>query len=226
MSDSVPENLKARVKESYDAIADTYASQFTKADDPIRLGYLRRLFQHLESNANNEAGILELGCGAGIPATKFMLQNEKPLIHVIGNDLSTSQLDLARKNLAGYEDRLTLLDGDMLSLSFPDSTFDAVSGFYSIIHLPREEQTQLMRKIVKWLKPGGLFLGNFSATEMSGFAADHWLDQEKGWMYWSGWGEEASLKMVEEVGLEVLTKDLHQDEGDAKFLWVLAKKAI
>ena len=213
------------MKESYDAIADTYGAQFTKADDPIRLGYLRQLFEHLRASEKDVANVLELGCGAGIPATKFTLQNDKPLINVTGNDLSTTQLNLARSNLTGYEKRLTLLDGDMLSLSFPDATFDAVTGFYSIIHLPRGEQTQLMSKIVGWLKPDGYFLANFGANEMSGLEADRWLDQEKGWMYWSGWGEEASLKMVEEAGLKVLTKDLHQDEGDAKFVWVLARKA-
>jgi ubiquinone/menaquinone biosynthesis C-methylase UbiE len=60
-----------------------------------------------------------------------LLQIDKPLIHVTGNDLSTAQLDLARRNLAGYEDRLTLVEGDMLGLAFPSETFDAVTGFYS-----------------------------------------------------------------------------------------------
>jgi ubiquinone/menaquinone biosynthesis C-methylase UbiE len=60
-----------------------------------------------------------------------LLEVEKPLIHVTGNDLSTAQLDLARKNLAGYEDRLTLVEGDMLGLGFEGETFDAVTGFYS-----------------------------------------------------------------------------------------------
>ena len=53
------------------------------------------------------------------------------MMSVTGNDLSTAQLDLARKNLAGYEDRLTLVEGDMLGLAFPAGTFDAVTGFYS-----------------------------------------------------------------------------------------------
>jgi hypothetical protein len=50
------------------------------------------------------------------------------------------------------------------------------------------------------------------------------MGHEKGWVYWSGWGEEASLKMIEAARFEVLSKDLHQDVGDAKFLWVLARK--
>jgi ubiquinone/menaquinone biosynthesis C-methylase UbiE len=211
------------VKESYDAIAETYAAQFTKLDDPVRLGYIQRLIEKLHANGKSDVDVLELGCGAGIPATKFMLQNKEPCFRVTGNDISTTQIDHARSNLAGFENRLTLVDGDMLALDFPEKTFDAVTGFYSIVHLPREEQTQLMRKIAVWLKPGGFFLGNFSVAELPNAEVDNWLDHEKGYMFWSGWGAKGSLKMVEDVGMELLMNETHQAEGDANFLWVLAK---
>jgi ubiquinone/menaquinone biosynthesis C-methylase UbiE len=219
-----PENLKARMKESYDAIAETYATQFTKPNDPIRLEYLDRLYQYLQDGDKSTAAVLELGCGAGIPATKSMLQNEKPLFHVTGNDISTSQLELARSNLAAYKDRFKLLEGDMLALSFPDAAFDAVTGFYSIVHLPREEQTQILQKVGKWVKPGGFFLANFSAIDLATLEEDRWLDHEKGWMFWSGWGEEGSVKMVEDAGFEVLAREVRQAVDDAKFVWILAKK--
>ncbi|KAH7083125.1 methyltransferase [Paraphoma chrysanthemicola] len=222
MATSLPNDLKARIKESYDATAEDYAARFTKADDPVRLGYLRRLVELIQDKET--ANLLELGCGAGIPATKFVLQHDKPTFHVIGNDISTAQLNLARANLDDYKDRIHLEEGDMLALSFPDSTFDAVTGFYSIIHLPREEQTQIMKKIFKWLKPGGLFLANFGAEEMPTLEQDRWLDHDKGWMFWSGWGGEASLKMVEDVGFEILLQERRQDEGDAEFMWVMAAK--
>jgi ubiquinone/menaquinone biosynthesis C-methylase UbiE len=205
-------------------MAETYATHFTTDDDPARLGYIQHLIEHMKNSGKSAVDVLELGCGAGIPATKFMLRNKEPAFRVTGNDLSSTQLNQARSNLAGFEDRLKLVEGDMLSLSFPDSTFDAVTGFYSIIHLPRQEQTELMHKIFAWLKPGGLFLSNFSAEELPASETDNWLGHEKGWMFWSGWGEKASLKMVEDVGLKVLIKELHQAVGDAKFVWVLAKK--
>jgi ubiquinone/menaquinone biosynthesis C-methylase UbiE len=153
-----------------------------------------------------------------------MLDNDTPTFTVIGNDISTAQLNLARSNLAGYEDRVTFVETDMLSLDFPDAAFDIVTGFYSIIHLPREEQIQLMCKIVKWLKPGGYFLANFGAEEMVTHEMDNWLGHEKGWMFWSGWGKEGSLKMVEDVGMEVVLNEVHEEVGDATFLWVLAQK--
>ncbi|KZM22949.1 methyltransferase [Ascochyta rabiei] len=224
MAENVPEDMKSRLKSSYDAMADTYADNFTQPDDPVRLQYLGLLLSHLKTKENYTASVLELGCGAGIPATKRLLETEELLIHVTGNDLSTAQLDLARTHLAGYQDRLTLVEGDMMALSFSDHTFDAVTGFYSIIHLPREEQTQLVRKIARWLKPGGFLLANFAVEESEGNTAERWLGHEEGWMYWSAWGEEGSVKMFEAAGLEILMRETKQVEGDANFVWVLAKR--
>jgi ubiquinone/menaquinone biosynthesis C-methylase UbiE len=212
------------MKASYDAIAVEYNSEFYKVDDPLRKDYLGRLVAQLQSANNDTAKVLELGCGAGVPATKYLLDVEKPLFNITGNDISTSQLDLARSNLAPYTDRLTLVEGDMLALSFPAATFDAVTGFYSIIHLPREEQTQLMSKIAEWLKPGGYFLANFSIRDLPTLEQEKWLGHEKGWMFWSGWGEKKSVEMVENVGLRVLVQEVRQAVDDTTFVWVLAKK--
>ncbi|KAF1832070.1 methyltransferase [Decorospora gaudefroyi] len=224
MSEPIPPNLKARMKASYDAIAEDYNTEFYKIADTLRIDYLGRLVALLQSNGNDTAAVLELGCGAGVPATKYLLEQEKPVFTLTGNDISTTQLNLARSNLAQYHDRLTLLEGDMLALSFPAANFDAVTGFYSIIHLPREEQIQLMSKIVEWIKPGGYFLANFLIEDMSTLEEDKWLGHEKGWMFWSGWGEKMSVEMVENVGFTVLLKEVRQAVDDATFVWVLARK--
>ncbi|KAL1801742.1 hypothetical protein ACET3X_002084 [Alternaria dauci] len=227
---TLPADLKARMKASYDAIATTYNTKFYKVDDTLRTDYLGRLVTLLLSRKSSDAkpsfNVLELGCGAGVPATKFLLDNKDVNFTITGNDISTSQLDLARQNLAGYvnQGRLSLHEGDMLALSFPEETFDAITAFYSIIHLPRDEQTELMRMIGKWLKPGGYFLANFSVRDMLGLEAERWLEHEQGWMFWSGWGEEGSVKMVEGVGLKVLVKEVRQAVGDEAFVWVLAQK--
>lgn len=58
------EDMKARLKSSYDAIADTYNAEFTTPDDPVRLHYLNTLLEHLPKDAQQTASVLELGCGA------------------------------------------------------------------------------------------------------------------------------------------------------------------
>lgn len=249
MSDPPPSDLKARMAASYDAIAQTYYKQFVAEDGTkdFRLGNLARVLSLLQEAAaeNNElvsppAQVLELGCGAGVPVTKVLLEHKNPELNVTANDLSPAQIDLARKYLAPYlsgdakesstttaagsTERLTLIPGDMTALTFPPSTFSAVLGFYSIIHLPRDEQTALMQKIATWLKPGGLFLANFATAEAASVVDEKWLGEEEGWVYWSSWGEEGSVKMVEECGLEVLGREITDDVADARFVWIVARK--
>lgn len=62
----VPDNLKARLKNLYDAIAEKYTAWPTKTSD-IRVSYLERLLSLLSAEHKD---ILEIGCGAGIPTTE------------------------------------------------------------------------------------------------------------------------------------------------------------
>ncbi len=223
----LPKNLKERLKASYDAIAPTY-NEWTIPHSQKRMKYLDKALEYLKlADKTENPAFLELGCGCGLPVTKKLLTTH-PGAKVIANDLSDSQLSLVRGNLiAGPWDeaasRLELVPGDMNSLTFPSESFDLILAFYSIIHLPRLEQTALLERITQWLKPGGYFVGNFSGEEMESVVMEKWLD-EKGWMFWSGWGKEKTLEEMKKAGLEVLDADVEEDEVDATFLWTIAKR--
>ena len=226
-----PADLKARVKASYDAIAPRYNEWTTQHSTP-RLHYLDQLLGRLPttttSSPSTPVSVLELGCGCGLPVTQKLLSH--PNFSVTANDLSSAQLALARTSLlpdppGPAHDRLTLLEGDMLALDFPPATFDAVVAMYSIIHLPRAEQVEMLHKIVGWLKPGGWVLANFAGEEIAGREMQNWLEEDKGWMFWSGWGSEGTAEKVREVGLEVVVQETVEDMVDVKFLWVLARKS-
>jgi SAM-dependent methyltransferase len=225
---AIPADLKDRLKNCYDAIAHTYNAKLGNVLDHIRLDYVNRLLDLLKDTGRAEVSILELGCGAGVPSTKTFLDNAKPSIHVTANDLSSVQLDLARQHLSNHVEsgKVTLIPGDMLALDFPPRSFDAVTGFYSIIHLPRDEQVLLMQKIVTWLKPGGYFLANFAGEEQESHVIEKWFGEEKGWTFWSGWGAEGSVKMVGKVGLEVLVQETRESTVDATFWWVIGRKGV
>ncbi|KAI3331441.1 methyltransferase domain-containing protein [Xylariaceae sp. AK1471] len=234
----VPENLKERLKASYDAIAPKY-NEWTIPHSAHRMEYLDRALGYLDLPDKDKDNIafLELGCGCGLPVTKKLLSY--PRARVVANDLSATQIALARDNLLegkweGPDDgngedegkvkpRLELIQGDMTGLSFPSGSFDLVVGFYSLIHLPRSEQVRLLERIAQWLKPGGYFVANFSKAEMESSVVDRWLD-DKGWMFWSGWGEEKTLGKIREVGFDVVVADVVDDAVDASFLWVIAKR--
>ena len=219
MASTVPPDLKTRLKGSYDAIAEKY-NAWTAQHVQSRVEALEKLLPHLSSDA--PVSVLELGCGSGVPVTQML--SSKPNFSVTANDLSSTQIAIAKDKISQENrKRITFIEGDMLSVDAPESSFDAVLAFYSIIHLPRDEQVQLFDKIVKGLKPGGYLLANFSEEAMPAFEMQHWLD-EKGWMFWSGWGAEDTVAKLKAAGLEILEQDVQKDVVDASFLWVLARK--
>lgn len=224
---SLPPNLKARIKESYDAIAPAY-NTWTESHHGVRLRYLSRALSEFVprdgAGGEHEAtAALELGCGGGVPVTATLLSTAN--MHVTANDLSSTQLALAKQRLGDDPARVRWAEGDMMDLSFPPASFDLVVAFYSVIHLPRDEQRVLMARIAGWLRPGGVVLVNFGADEMEGFVIDKWLD-EKGWMYWSGFGKAKTLEMVKGAGLEVLVSELdgREERENSEFLWVIARR--
>ena len=223
---SVPEDLKARLKTSYDAIAEPY-NKWTEEHHEVRMKYLDKFIAQLpRAEGQEKTRILELGCGAGDPATKILAGI--PGAEVTGNDLSTRQIELARENAKTWnlgDSTVNFVEGDMADLSvldFPAGSLDGVVALYSVIHLPREEQSSMLARIAGWLRPGGVLLANFSSGEMEGVVMEKWLD-EKGWMFWSGWGV-GTVEKVEGEGMEVLDKGLEGEGVDVKFLWVVAKK--
>jgi SAM-dependent methyltransferase len=218
-----PHPSKKIIEESYDKIAPTYLKWTSSFSSP-RLTYLRKLLPLLPPSTS--CSILELGCGAGVPCTQILAQHSLSLVAV---DISSAQLELARENVKvgeGGKETVEFMKSDMHALSFPDEKFDAVVGFYSIIHLPRDEQVLLMAKIGKWLKPGGYFLANFAATGSEGSWQENWLVEGSG-MFWSSWDEGQSLEMVREAGLEVLEGNVVSEEEvggrEVGFLWVLGR---
>lgn len=53
---------------------------------------------------------------------------------------------------------------------------------------------------------------------------ENWMGEEGGYMFWSGWGEEGSVKMVEEAGFEVLQRERRKASRDAEFVWVVGRR--
>lgn len=222
----VPEGLKSRLKESYDAIAEHYTAWATRTAD-IRIDHLNQLLALLPSTHKD---ILELGSGAGIPTIEKMLGHDARF-RIVANDLSPTQIALGKARLQSIYrnvdedemDRVRWVEGDMMELVFPDASFDVVLGFYTVQHLPREEQTALLGRVVEWLRPGGFVLMNFPVEETPGEVMEGWMG-DKGWVYLSGWGAKKYRALMMEFGMEVLLDEVKMDNVRAEFLWIVARK--
>jgi ubiquinone/menaquinone biosynthesis C-methylase UbiE len=202
-----PKDIVAR---GYDAIAERYLEWSALRPSPARLGYLSLASERIPAGAS----VLELGCGAGVPMTAALADSRD----VIGVDISATQVALARRNVPAA----TFIQSDMMALSFPDGRFDAVTAFYSLTHVPRDEQPELIRRIRRWLRPGGLLILTMGVEDEPGEIERGWLGVD---MYFSHFTAKKNRRMVEDAGFVVDRADVvsePEDRHDARFLWVVA----
>ena len=195
----------------YDVIAETYRD-WAEADSWPRLEWLALL----EAEVAPGSSVLELGCGAGLPVTRRLAERHR----VTAVDLSARQIELARENATGA----TFLHGDALAIELPDSSFDAVVSLYMTGHVPRDEQLEPVRRIARWLRPGGLLLMTLTQGASDGVVEADWLGAP---MFFAGEDPETSLARVRENGFEVLRAELvpQVEFGrEVRFLWLLARR--
>lgn len=151
-------DAKAIVASDYDDIAETY-HRWTSASS-LRLSWLDSIIPLLPPGAR----VLDLGCGAGVPVARRLTDHG---FAVVGIDGSPRQIALARDNAP----RATFMVADMTTVAFEPMSFDAVTAFYSITHVPRDEHAALLKRIRTWLKPSGLLAGD------DGHQRQHRLDR-------------------------------------------------
>ncbi|ADJ49640.1 methyltransferase type 11 [Amycolatopsis mediterranei S699] len=199
------------VESGYDSVAERYLEWSARIADDPRSRFLGELTGRLDDGAR----VLDLGCGAGVPSTAALAGRHD----VLGVDLSAAQLALARRNVPGAR----FERGDMTALSFPDGSFAAVTAFYSVLHVPREEHGGLFARIAAWLRPGGWFLAALGCSEANGVEAG-WLGAP---MFFSSHSPAENRRLLEAAGFtlevdEIVT--MREPEGPATFHWVLGRR--
>ncbi len=198
------------VQAGYDELSAGFGEWGERIEGDPWEGFLEELAGRLPDGA----GVLDLGCGNGAKTARLANRFE-----VVGVDISEEQLRLARARVPGA----TFVQADFAELDVPAESLDAVTAFYSIVHVPRDQHPALFARILRWLRPGGLFLASLSHLGGPG-RTEEWLGVE---MFFSGFDAETNRRLVREAGFELLADELvwmREPEGDAAFLWVLARK--
>jgi len=198
------------VEAGYDALADRFGEWMSRVEgDPWE-----RFVDDLADRLPPGARVLDLGCGNGAKISRLATRFD-----VIGVDISGRQLDLARAAVP----EATFVQADFARLEVSANAFEAVIALYSFVHVPREDQPGLLGRIMRWLKPGGLFLASMSHVGGEDRTYD-WLGVD---MFFSGFDAETNRRLVRQAGFELLTDDLvwmREPEHEVAFLWVLGRK--
>jgi SAM-dependent methyltransferase len=192
------ESPKDVVGRGYDALSDRYRGD---ADAPEH--YATWLAQ-LQERVPPGGAVLDVGSGCGVPLARDLAAAGYA---VTGVDLSAVQVERARRLVPTAR----FLHADAGEVSFPASSFDAVVSLYALIHMPLDEQPRLLRRIGRWLRPGGWLLATTGHHAWTG-SEDNWLGGEAP-MWWSQADAATYRAWIEQAGLSVVTEDL-VPEGD------------
>ncbi len=196
------------VRAGYDAIGGRYHA-WSHAS-PTRLRMVDVVLGRLAPGSV----VVDLGCGAGDPATRLLAEAGHL---VLGVDLSRGQLEIARR----LAPQASLVQADVTSFALAPASVDAVVSLYALGHLPSATHAPLYAAVATWLRPGGLLLTSAPLGAGDG-GDDDWLGVP---MFFGGIGVEATLAAIEDARLRIDSAEVVvDDEGVERFLWVAATR--
>ena len=102
----------------------------------------------------NNANILDLGCGTGLELEYYFKIN--PTASVTGIDLTESMLNALKKKFT--DKNLNLVLGSYFDLPFGIEIYEAAVSVESLHHFTKEEKIPLYAKLNKALKDNGYFI--------------------------------------------------------------------
>ncbi len=213
MQYAMQEMNKRIVREGYDKVSHAYRADTLDSSDESYQKY-RAWVDELSRHLQDDATVLDLGCGNGIPSTQLLAEK----FHVTGVDISPVQIERAKELVPDAQ----FLCADMSTVTFPPASFDAIVSFYAIIHLPLEEQPSLLAKMHAWLKDDGYLMLITGHDTWTGETAN-WLGVDGGDMYWSHADRDTYLQWVTEAGFHV-EWDRFIPEGESGHTLIFCRK--
>jgi len=190
---------KDAVRRGYDDAADAYAA--ARDDEGRDVDLLEEFLGQLPPTAR----LLDVGCGGGRPVLSRAGDTA-----AVGVDISRTQLERAARTAPG----VPLVQADMTSLPVRDGSFDAVTAYHSLIHVPIDDHRAVVEEFARVLRPGGRALLSEGPDEWHGTNPD-WLESGVE-MQWHIAGADATRGHLRDAGFEVLDErgTTHSFDGD------------
>ncbi len=156
------------------------------------------------------AKVLDLGCGAGVPACRLLAERG---FEVTGLDVSSVQIARARSLVPGAN----FVQADMATWDCDAGSYDAIVTLYALIHLPVDDQRCLFPRTARWLCPGGYLLAIVGHQRWRGVE-----DYMGAAMFWDHADTATYLEWFLEAGMDVVWHRVIPDGGSSHTL-VLAQ---
>lgn len=135
-----------------------------------------------EFEITERSGILDLGCGPGMYTSRLA----RTKANITGIDVSSRSISYAQEQASRHNDRIRYLNENYLEFQF-DETYDLVIMiFCDFCVLSPAQRRQLLRKIHRSLRAGGMFLFDVSSLRYyEGVAEKLELEFHENGGFWS-----------------------------------------
>jgi SAM-dependent methyltransferase len=194
------------VADSYDRIAEVWNGEDFRRENGIAAHERAIAFVREKGRA------LDVGCGS---SGRFIDLLTSRGFAVEGLDLSDRMIELAKARHPG----VVFHHADVREWMFP-CAYDFVSGWDSVWHVPLADQERVLRKILRGLSPGGVFLFTMGGLD----APSAMVNSDMGVpMYYATLGIPKTLALLSEEG--AVCRHLEYDQYPEKHVVVIAQRA-
>lgn len=142
--------------------------------------------------------LLNLGSGSGRDAVLLRTCG----LEVVCIDASKSMIDMTTK--LGFES----YQADFSHIDFPDSSFDAVWAYTSLIHIPKDEARRVVSHIQRLLKASGVFAIGVIEGDSDGMVERKTMPGVV--RYFKNYTSDELRELVEPFGFEFLAEQRYQ----------------
>ncbi len=183
------------IREGYDELAERYAQQRAANGE-------QAILDEFYDSVPPSPRLLDAGCGGGEPVLRRLATEGT----AVGIDLSRGQLQHARQKIPSA----ALAQAEMGKLPFPAETFDAITAFHSLIHVPLADHQQVVDEFARVLRPGGQLLVSEGTGEWAGSNPD-WLESGVE-MQWEIAGPARTREQIRRAGFRIVRESTAEDE--------------
>jgi len=207
-----PERIYAELNRlAYDLLADEYQERSTSPgptqESPDFLAHL--LTSRLAEPVRR---VLELGPGSG----EILSALGKVAQDSVGVEISPRMAEVACRRAPNA----LMIVADIQRLDFPANSFDGIYAGAFLHLFPRIDAGNLVHRIARWTRPGGVVFANTSVSSEPGESLEVKMDYlHRVARYRSRWTEQQFRELLEENGL-VITDRVTTDERERAKFWV------
>lgn len=194
----------------YDKIAEPYAKEFSNPSEHV---------DDFLSLIPKNGIILDVGCGVGVDSDYMGSKG----FRVIGIDLSKEMLKLAKQNFPKIEFK----HGDIRKLDFPPNSVDGILASCSLIHIPKKDIPDLLKRFYEVLKKeGAIYIALQGGKSEETFINEPFKPDEKLFLNIISFEEIKGL--LDKYGFSILKKYEREPKSKEELnftkLFVIAKK--